>query len=301
MHVVVTGAAGFIGHHVVAALVGRGDEVTAIDRRGGAGPGRALVDDLAVPSAASIAALATCDAVIHLAGRPGVRDNAPHIERHRIRDNVLAGARVLAATPLATPVVVASSSSVYGGARGTSVPRPSREDDPVAPRGGYAASKVALERLCVERAAKGGRVAVARPFTVAGEGQRPDMAIARWIEAVRRGQPVTVIGSPRRSRDVTDVRDVVRALIEMVDQGVTGTLNIGTGVAHRLGDIVTSIASALGQEPRVRVVAADGEEPPATLADTTRCRRLLGFVPVTDLADIVRRQVESVQPLKEAV
>ena len=114
-----------------------------------------------------------------------MRDRAPDIDLLRQRDNVESAARVLTITPVDVPVVVASSSSVYGGAGDPAHPRACHEDDVLRPRGGYAASKVAVEHLCAQRRDRGGRVSVARPFTFAGGGQRGDMAIALWIRAMR--------------------------------------------------------------------------------------------------------------------
>jgi nucleoside-diphosphate-sugar epimerase len=217
-HVVVTGAAGFIGAALVDAALARGARVTAIDRR--PGPRREGVEHVVIDLADARcdptlgAALRGADVVFHLAGLPGVRDRRPGVELARWRDNVIAGRVVLGATPLAVPVVVTSSSSVYGGARAGpgGATRPSHEGDPPAPRGGYARSKVALEALCAARRRAGGAITVVRPFTVAGEGQRADMGIARWLDACAHDQPVVVLGSLERTRDVTDVRDVVRGL-----------------------------------------------------------------------------------------
>jgi nucleoside-diphosphate-sugar epimerase len=163
-------------------------------------------------------------------------------------------------------------------------------DDRLQRRGGYARSKVALERRCCQRAAGGGLVAVARPFTVAGEGQRPDMAIARWLAAVGRGQPIRILGGPDRTRDATDVADVTVGLVRMAEAGVAGAVNLGSGVGHRLGDLAATVGAVVGQRPRLVLEPAGPAEPVATLADTHRCRRLLGFVPVTDLAALIARQ-----------
>jgi len=178
MTVVVTGAAGFLGRHLVQRLAGQGERVVVIDRRPALPAAAAgLVADLADPPDDVVTALREADAVFHLPGRPGVRDpcQPADLDRLRHRDNVTAAIPVLTHTPAHAPVVVTSSSSVYGG----SPPgRGSREGDPLRPCGGYARSKTLLEALCQGRARRGGLVAVARPFTVAGEGQRPDMALA---------------------------------------------------------------------------------------------------------------------------
>ena len=294
MAIVVTGAAGFIGRHLVDALVADGRHVIGIDRRAGAGAADTdIIADLADPSASEVDdVLAAADAVFHLAAFPGVRASGPEVALRRHRDNIDAAHRVLAAVPPATPLVVTSSSSVYGGRHG----RPSSEHDRLAPRGEYAASKVELERMCAKRVSQGGVVAVARPFTVMGPGQRPDMAVARWIDDARNGRPLTILGSPDRTRDVTDVRDVVEGLRRIADRGVRATVNLGTGNSHRIGDIAAAVAAAVGVPLQTVGAPAGDEEPAHSQADTARCASLLGFVPASDLDRLVRRQVDSVVP-----
>lgn len=300
--VVVTGAAGFVGRHVVRALRGGDHVVVGIDRRAWLpldGETR-VVADLLDPTVRGV--LGRADAVVHLAGCPGVRDDRPDAGRWRWRDNVLAGQVVLEAVPRSSPLVVASSSSVYGGAGDPADPRACHEDDARAPRGGYARSKAMLEDLCAAARADGRTVGVLRPFTVAGEGQRPDMALARWIEAIRAGRPIRVFGSLDRRRDVTDVADVARAVLAALEVGLDDTVNVGTGTAHRLGDLVAAVAATVGRPADVRVVPTGLEEVPATLADTRRCRRLLGVAPTTDLPALVARQAaHRRRPLTAAV
>jgi nucleoside-diphosphate-sugar epimerase len=290
MTTVVTGAAGFIGRTVVRRLLAGGERVVAVDREWQpAAPGlTVLTGDLAAAGDGILAALASADRVLHLAGCPGVRDRGPDVDARRRRDNEAAAAAVLAAVPERTPVVVTSSSSVYGGTVGG---RASVEDAPLRPHGGYARSKVAVEQLCRRRAERGGLVCVVRPFTVAGEGQRPDMALAQWIAAARAGRPLRILGSWERTRDVTDVRDVATALIQLADLEVTATVNVGTGIGHTLRDMAAAVALVLGVDIPATVRPAHPAEAVDTLADTGRLRRLLGWVPRTDLVDLVARQV----------
>lgn len=290
MSVVVTGSAGFLGRALVAELVARGVHVVGLDRTGGPAPSDhlSLTGDLLDRDEMVDAALGTADAVLHLAGCPGVRECAPDVEDRRRRDNVAATARVLQAVPVHVPVIVASSSSVYGGSQG----RPSRETDARAPRGGYARSKVAVEQLCAARARAGGRVTVVRPFTVVGEGQRPDMAVARWLHAAESGLPLQVFGSLERTRDLTDVRDVARVLATLAEPGRApgGALNIGTGRPHTLAEVVSAVEAATATRVRTVVSPADAIEPSDTWADTGRLRDVVGFLPRTDLVEVVSRQ-----------
>lgn len=293
MVAVVTGSAGFIGRSLVAALAERGP-VIGIDRA----PQRfrpgvtAIAADLLDGTAELRDALGGAHVVYHLAGCPDVRDARIDADRWRYRDNVLATGAVLAGVPMDVPLVVTSSSSVYGGSRDG---RPSAEHHRLRPQGGYARSKVVVEQMCEARALAGGRVAVVRPFTVAGEGQRPGMALSRWIAAARAGDPLRVYGSLRRSRDVTDVRDAVRALVELGGLAAAGdpigTVNLGTGIPLRLGDIVDAIGRVLGVPVCAAVEPAAAVEVAHTLADVTRLARVLGWTPRTDVDDIVARQL----------
>ncbi|MGH3342904.1 MAG: NAD-dependent epimerase/dehydratase family protein [Carbonactinosporaceae bacterium] len=291
MTAVVTGAAGFIGSVLVRTLLQSGEHVVAVDRE----PVRATVPGLTVLTADLLdrdvrvcAALESADAVFHLAGCPGVRDRGRDVRRRRHRDNTRAAAAVLAAVPPRTPLVVTSSSSVYGGA---SSGRPCAETDALSPRGGYARSKHAVERLCQARLRSHGTVAIVRPFTVAGEGQRPDMALAQWIAAARAGQPLRILGSPGRTRDVTDVRDLARALCCLATREVAGVVNVGTGVGRTLREMTLAVADVVGAEVTTCIRPASRHEAGDTLADTRLLKRLAGFVPHTDLREVVARQV----------
>lgn len=291
MVAVVTGAAGFIGQALLDILVQRGP-VVAIDRRPLVPPlgVRDVRADLLDHEPVVSSALERAEVVYHLAGCPDVRDPRPDAERHRYRDNVLATAAVLARVPLDVPLVVTSSSSVYGGSRDG---RPSAEQDRLRPRGGYARSKLLVERLCDGRLQAGGLVTVVRPFTVAGEGQRPGMALAQWITAALAGQPLRLFGDPERSRDITDVRDAVRALVDLADRRVRGVVNVGTGVGRTLRELATAVCAAVGAEPHTVLHQPHPAEVTHTLADTRRLRRLIGWVPHTDLDALITRQVAS--------
>lgn len=293
MKAVVTGAAGFIGHHVARQLLEQGHEVVGIDRSPSVPTGvKALVGDLATADTRIVDALRSADAVWHLAARPGVRDRSPDIERRRYLDNVVSTHVVCEYVGRDVPLVVTSSSSVYGGAqRGASVIA-CKEGDDLAPRGGYARSKVRAEIACRHRSEDGGAICIARPFTVAGERQRPDMAIARWIDCILDGRPIRIFGSLDRTRDITDVRQAAAALIQLAWNGMGRTVNVGGGRGFTLQEIVATVEDATGALARVEVVPAGQEEVPATLADTRLLHQTIGWVPETDLPRLVGRQFE---------
>jgi nucleoside-diphosphate-sugar epimerase len=300
MEALVTGSAGFIGRHLVEALIGRGYRVTGVDRRS-AVPGHGYRHhrlDLAAPTPDLAALAARADLVFHLAARPGVRESSVELSGLRWRDNVAATRNLLEVTPLATRVVVTSSSSVYGG---SIVGAPSRESDRLRPRGQYARSKMAMEALCNRRRQLGGRIAVLRPFTIAGEGQRPDMAFSTWLDALRRGEPIRIFGSGERSRDITDVRDAVEGLIRAAQRGVNETVNLGTGRGHRLEEMARALLDVYGRDAEIVTEAASSEEAHSTLADTTRCAQILGFVPQTDLRGLLERQMAATAPARAMV
>ena len=113
---VVTGAAGFVGRHLVDLLTADGVEVIGVDRRIRVPrAATALRCDILDDAPALAAALRRADRVFHLAGAPGVREHGSSATARRWRDNVLATRRVIELTPDATPLIVTSSSSVYGG------------------------------------------------------------------------------------------------------------------------------------------------------------------------------------------
>lgn len=286
-----TGSAGFIGRHLTDALVERGYRVTGVDRqsRFDSGDYEHYILDLGDDPQTSglLGLMAGADVVFHLAARPGVRGHGSAIQRERYRDNVVATRHLLDVTPPSTALVVTSSSSVYGGSRHG---RPCREGDELLPRGGYARSKVIVEQLCEVRRERGGVVTVVRPFTVAGEHQRSDMAFSIWLDALSRGEPIRIFGSPSRSRDITDVRDVVEGLIRAGERGLNRTINLGTGVGYRLIDMARVLMDVYGRETDVVTHPVSAEDVDATLADTTLCQELLGFTPQTDLYSLLARQ-----------
>lgn len=295
MKALITGSAGFIGSNLVRHLAARGDEVVGIDRRSTRGrAGLHVTMDLAerrnLPEIARWARWA--DVVFHLAARPGVRSVTPNIDLLRHRDIIVTTEHLMAVTPLRAHVILASSSSVYGEVtRSGRSYRPCHEEDRLRPVGRYGRYKMSMERLARQYRNPADGLAIARPFTVIGEGQRSDMALSTWIDAVLRGDPIKVFGSLDRARDVTDVRKVVEGLAAMADLRFCGTVNLGAGRPRLLREMVDAVFSAIGRDTQVRVIRADPEEVKVSWADSTRARTQIGVDLSTNLERTTIRQV----------
>ncbi|MES9537450.1 NAD-dependent epimerase/dehydratase family protein [Actinomadura sp. NPDC000600] len=307
MRVVVTGAAGFIGSHAVDAFSGAGHEVLAVDAperslspavarrtwaKVAAGPGVVAAElDLAVDD---LDAVAAADVVVHLAGRPGVRDSWGPGKAVVDRDNVTATRRLLAACARRPPrlrpkVVVASSSSVYGSAGR----RPNREDDPLRPASPYAVSKAEVERLARLAARSGLRTVLLRYFSVYGPRQRPDMAFHRFVEAALDGRPLPVFGDGRSSRSFTHVRDVVAATLAAAAEDLPPGIAVNVGHTEHVAvhDAIAMLTGALGVPAEIRRETPVAGDAARTWADTSRARELLGWTAATGLADGLADQI----------
>lgn len=306
MKVLITGAAGFIGSHLVEASLAAGHQVVGVDSFTDyyePAIKRAHWDCFArhprfIPVPHPIAhpafedALAGTDIVFHLAGQPGVRASFGPEFRWYLENNVEATHRLLTLAEAASVprIVYASSSSVYG-----RIPLPAREDGPTRPYSPYGVTKHAAESL-VRVAAENGRLDTVslRFFTVYGPRQRPDMAFHRFIRSISTGQPVTVYGDGRQTRDFTFVDDVVRAMWRAADHGrCGGTYNIGGGHRMSLNDTLTAIAEAIGKPADIRYGDPMPGDVPDTGGDISRAETELGWKPRTHIADGIRAQVES--------
>lgn len=293
MRILVTGAAGFVGSHLVEALRARGDDVVAVDLYDDAyDPAlkRRNLPDALVGDVRDAAFLDRVfpgvDGVIHLAARAGVRESLREPQLYA-DVNVGGTAAVLAAMTRhgVRRMVFASSSSVYGVREGTF-----REDEPAdTPASPYAASKRAAELFC---AASGLDVTCVRLFTVYGPRQRPGMAIAKFVAQARAGEPITLFGDGSSVRDYTYVADAVAGLLAALDH-TSGfhLVNLGGGAPIRLDGLVAAIGAALGTPPRLVHLPEQPGDVPATRADITVAQRWLGWAPQVSVEEGVRRYV----------
>jgi len=299
-HVVVTGAAGFIGSHLAEALLDQGREVVGIDAFTGQVPPAekwanlsSLLDrpgfelhrlDLATAEIGPL--LEGAAAVLHQAAQPGVRTSFGQRFASYLHNNVLATQRLLEACVRAEVprLVFASSSSVYGDAPSY----PTTEESRTRPLSPYGVTKLAAEQLCQAYARPNlseMTVAILRYFTVYGPRQRPDMAFRRFIEAALAGRTIVVYGDGGQTRDFTYVDDVVRANLLAMTAPVEGeAVNIGGGRRVSLREALELVAAATGRRPRIDRRPARPGDARHIGADGTRAEALLGYRPGTDLA-----------------
>jgi UDP-glucuronate 4-epimerase len=191
-------------------------------------------------------------------------------------------------------VVLGSSSWVYG----DSTPIPFREDaTAVTPVSPYAATKRAAELLLVALAPLHGfRVASLRLFTVYGARQRPDLAIHSFARRLAQGQPLTLYGDGSQARDYTYFADVVHALLAAVDWTVAAPVgvdifNVGGARPVPLRRLVSTLAGAMGVEPRVEWAPMPAGDVQRTCADLEKSRRVLGYDPRISLDEGIARFV----------
>jgi UDP-glucuronate 4-epimerase len=306
--ILVTGAAGFIGSHLVEALARRGDEVVGIDnfdgfypramkernlREIGRPPGFQFHEQDMLDVGALCGRLTPDTVVVHLAARAGVRPSLADPVGYA-RANVEGTAAVLEAARRAgvTRIAFGSSSSVYG----DSTPVPFREDAPAAePVSVYAATKRAAELLLRSLAPiHGFRSAALRFFTVYGPRQRPDLAIHAFARRMADGAPITLFGDGTQARDYTYCDDIVagvNAAIDWTARAPVGmeVFNLGGNRSIRTGDMVAEISRALGIEPTVQWAPMQPGDVQQTAADLTKSGAVLGYAPATPFPEGIRR------------
>ncbi len=286
--VLVTGGLGFIGARLCGALLDDGFAVRCVDNlsgsyalgRGGSAalPLRARGAEVALEDAHP-AHVHGVDAVIHLAALPGVRTRRPASELWAANVGLT---RRLAqrATAEGARLVLISSSSVYGNAR--QLPTPEREA--LAPLNDYAASKVAAEAEALKH---GADVVIARPFTVFGPGQRPEMAFARWIAARGSGEPVLWHAAPGTARDFTYVDDAVAGIVAGLRHGRAGE---AYNVSGWRSTPLRAALDLLGHG-EVRELPSSRAEAVRTSGCSRKAASELGYAPRVDLATGLARQL----------
>lgn len=308
MKVVVTGAAGFIGSHLVDALLRDGHEVVGIDSfvpyydravkernltRARDARSFSLYERSLQDSDFDLRAVLDGAAqVYHLAAQAGVRASWGNDFEIYTQNNVLGTQRLLeAAVAVGTPrLVYASSSSVYG----DSAALPLREDAACRPVSPYGVTKLAAEHLVhLYERNHGLPVVSLRYFTVYGPRQRPDMAFHRFLRAARDATPVPLYGDGSQTRDFTFVDDIVRATRAAGDSGRPGRVyNVGGGERVALEAVLELIEELTGRKLLLDRQAAQKGDMRDTFADTQAAQDDLAFRSSVDLREGLQREWE---------
>lgn len=326
--VLVTGSAGFIGFHLARRLLHEGHEVLGFDgmvacdqpslKRERADllqrfprftQVAAMLED--APALRQAMARFCPEIIVHLAAQAGVRESAERPEAF-VSANLVGTCNLLEAARAHPPrhLLIASSSSVYGGNEALPFSETARTDFPISL---YAATKKACEALSHSYAHLWQIPTTCfRFFTVYGPWGRPDMALFRFAEAIEEGAPIKVHGEGRMRRDFTYIDDLVEAITRLLDVpprqgmpaiggGVTDSLslvapwrcvNIGGGQPVSLIKFIEVIEAAFGRDAVKIMLPMQPGDPQVTEADTTLLRSLIGDLPRTDIVDGVRAFVE---------
>jgi UDP-glucuronate 4-epimerase len=296
MRYVVSGAAGFIGSQLTEKLIADGHEVVAVDSFTDyydpalKEENAAAFDVLRIDLAEDDLDLSGIDGVFHLAGQPGVRSFGEVFEDY-VRRNLLASRRVFeSAAAAGVRTVFVSSSSVYGDAERYPTP----EDATPRPISPYGITKLGCEQLAYAYAQSFGLDAVVlRYFTFYGPRQRPDMALARIVDALARGAPFELYGDGLQSRSFTYVADGIDATVAAMEQAPAGALyNVGGGQEATMREAIQILEQVSGRTLELVARPAAAGDVRRTSADATRIERELGWRPTTSLADGLQAQWE---------
>ncbi len=304
MRVLVTGAAGFIGSHVCARLLGEGHEVVGLDafipyyprpvkeerlvRLSDERNFRFVEADLR--EADLVPLVADVDAVLHLAAMPGNRWDLFDLY---MGCNLKGTERLVEALRVAGDgerrrLVQISTSSVYGAeACGD-------ERTPLNPVSPYGITKLAAEQLALAYGASFGlQVVVLRYFSMYGPGQRPDMAYHIWIDALLRGEPIAVLGDGEQTRGNTFIADGVNGTLLALARGRAGQIyNIGGGVPISMNAAIALLEELTGHTAERRYRPARLGDQRNTFADVSKAHNDFGYAPHVAPIDGLRAQVE---------
>ncbi len=319
MSILLTGAAGFIGFHVAAALLRRGERVLGIDNLNdyydvrlkearlaelGHFPGFDFARlDIADREAvfALVDADRDLDGIIHLAAQAGVRYSLENPYAY-IDANVMGTLVMLEAArriDRLTGIVYASSSSVYGANRKQPFSVDNAVDQPVSL---YAATKRSCELIAQTYAHLYGLPATGlRFFTVYGPWGRPDMAYYLFTRAILAGEPIKVFNNGRMARDFTYIDDIVAGTLAAYDRpavaaaegGVPHRIyNLGNHRAEPLLDFIAVLERLLGRTARKELAPMQPGDVAESFADIESARRDLGYAPKTTIEAGLTRFVD---------
>ena len=308
MQCLVTGAAGFIGSHLVERLLQAKHDVVAVDAfipyyprelkeknlNAWRDHPRCRFHELDLRTGTIEPLLDTVDVVFHLAAMAGLLKSWTDFELYS-SCNVSATQRLLTAVQKVGKLsrfIYASTSSVYGLFCAGDETLPTR---PISP---YGVTKLAAEHLCQAHAQMFGLpLVVLRYFSVYGPRQRPDMGYYQFIRALLAGDTVTIFGDGNQVRGNTYIDDCVTATMSAVQAPIGETYNLGGGETASVWDILRKLEAITGKSARTQTQPARPGDQRYTLADTSKLLRHLNWRATTSLDEGLRRQVEWQRPI----
>lgn len=327
MHVLVTGAAGFIGFHLAQRLLEEGHRVSGLDNlnayydpalkharlerlQGRSGFSFERLDLVEGQRLAELVAGGGFDRVVHLAAQAGVRHSIDNPSVY-VQSNLVGFANVLEACRHAgtAHLVFASSSSVYGANRTVPFSEHAIADHPVSL---YAASKRANELMAHSYASLYGLpVTGLRFFTAYGPWGRPDMALFQFTRAILAGEPIRVFNHGRHMRDFTYIDDIIEGVVRAMESIPAGDpdwraeapdpacsaapfriYNIGNGAPVQLEDFIAALERKLGRKAIREDLPLQPGDVPDTWADCTDLARDFDYRPSTPVAVGIERFVD---------
>ena len=306
----VTGGAGFIGSHLVDALLRSGSRVVVLDNFNSfynpevkrlnvsehlKQASYTLVegDLLDKEKVSKVFSYGPFDAVVHLAAMAGVR---PSLAQPSLYADVnVSGTQMILDHAIRTKsgrFIFGSSSSVYGHRSGEEFLETDRVDRPLSP---YAATKLAGEMLChAAHHTQNLQVVCLRFFTVYGPRQRPDLAIHKFCRLIDENQPIEIYGDGHSKRDYTYVDDIIFGIIASLDYNLSGydIINLGHSEPVELLEMIRTIEQALGKTAkRVHKELQIGDMP-YTYAGIAKAQKLLKYKPRTSFQSGIERFVQ---------
>jgi UDP-glucuronate 4-epimerase len=302
LKILITGAAGFIGSHVADRLLERGDEVIGLDNfndyyspaqkernvsatQQQAGYTLYRADLRNFEELQTVFEKSRPDKILHLAGMANVRYSVQFPLLYE-EVNVRGTMHILELARLSgiEQVVMASSSSIYGGCKTIPFSEEEPADKPMSP---YAATKRAAELLAYTyHNLYGLKFTALRFFTVFGPRNRPDMAVYLFTKAIDQGLPLKLFGDGSARRDWTYVGDTVRGILAALDRPLDyEIINLGNSHTQSEMDLIQAAEKALGKQAVINRVERPPTELPLTFADISKARRLLDFAPITSFEE----------------